>query len=354
MLLNMDLVELDYFIKESMDKNQLIKRWKTEEGKLLLESVKRALEKGNSLEDLKKIEKYNGRWDLRGAELSTLKKETRIESSGHSFSQKEGSLKLKKAKLENIDFSYCNVKYSLIERCFVSNCIFKETKAQELYIIASDFINCCFEKSDISHSFLNENIGKNSGSFKNTEFIETNLKECSFSFPIVEQCSFENCNLYATNFNGSRFFDTKFKGVIDSPWFSGYATNINKSILGIFNSISPKNYPNKMINVDFSEAKLIGVSFINGVDLNNCKFPNNENYILIKDIKKTFSKAREVINNEWPTDYKRIANNLIDNLYLATNKQNQSMDLVDQYLLTDDGKMKEFGEKLFNLIKSLR
>src|SRR5690554_5840592 len=124
---------------------------------------------------------------------------------------------------------------------------------------------------------MNENIGRNSGSFKKTEFIETNLEECSFCFPLIEHCFFKNCKLYATNFNGSRVSNSKFAGLLDSPIFCGHPKRINKSLFLLFNRINPKGYFNPMLNVDFSEAKLIGVSFINEIDLNKCIFPNDKN-----------------------------------------------------------------------------
>ena len=333
-----------------MNKNQLIKRWKTEEGKALLKSIKNSLQIGQPL-DILKIEKHNGRWDLRGAELSVLKKENRIEVSGHGFSQKQGSLKLKKINLENIDFSFSNISYSWLERCYISNCVFKETKAKELYVVASEFEDCIFEKSDLSYSFLNENIGSNSGHFKNVNFVETNLKECSFCFPIIESCVFDDCLLYATNFNGSRLSNIKFLGEVNCPIFSGYPQRIHKSIFGIFNRVNPYDFFNKMTNVDFSECKMIGVSFINGIDISNCKFPNNENYIVIKDIQKTFNEVLHIVDKEWDAEEKRIAKNLINNIYFSQERQSQKMDVVDKFLLTDNTNKQEFGEIFFNLIK---
>lgn len=335
-----------------MNKTQLIKRWKTEEGKKLLQSIICSLQEGRSL-DVLKIAKYNGRWDLRGAELSVLKKEKKIETSGHSFSQKLGSLKLKKVYLQSIDFSYSNISYAWIEKCIISNCIFKETKAKELHIIATEFSNTIFEKADLSYSFLNENVGSDSGIYRNTTFTETNLKECSFCFPFIEDCLFDNCLLYATNFNGSRFSRSKFIGEVNGPIFSGYPQRINKSLFGIFNRVNEKDFFNKMNNVDFYEAQMIGVSFINGIDLNKCVFPNSENYIIVKDIHTTFSKVKETVNKDWSLEERRIANNLIDNLYLSENRLHQKMDLIDKFSLIDNGKMQEFGEKFFNLIKTM-
>ncbi len=300
------------------------------------------------------LEKYVGRWDLRGAQLSTLKDERKIEANGHSLSQKFGTLKLKNVNVESIDFSYTDISYSWWQKCNVSNCLFEETKAKEIHVIASDFSNCIFRKANLCYSFINENIGSNSGSFRKVEFIETNLNECIFYFPIIENCVFVDCNLVATNFNGSRIKNCKFKGKVDNPWFKGYPINVHNSSLLFFNRINSKDYLNPMENVDFSEAELIGVSFSHGIDLSKCSFPKDESkYILVRNLKTVYARAKEIIGRDWQSEDVRKGIHIIDNIYFSLDHQNQSMDIIDKELLTDHGKDQEFGERFFNLIRNI-
>src|SRR5690554_7164583 len=88
-----------------MNKQELIKRWETVEGKLQQEAIISCLTKGTPLSSIPNLEKNIGRWDLRGAKLSILQKEREINVEQHSLIQKSGSLKLKNVVLENIDFS---------------------------------------------------------------------------------------------------------------------------------------------------------------------------------------------------------------------------------------------------------
>ncbi|GAA5030078.1 hypothetical protein GCM10011506_18900 [Marivirga lumbricoides] len=331
---------------------RLINRWKSQEGKYLLSEVLSKLSCNKSLDTIKGLEKYAGRWDLRGAPLSTLKSERKIEGEGTSFTQKYGSLKLKNIHVESIDFSYADISYSWWQQCRVNNCIFEGTKAKELQIYASDFFNCTFRNTSFNYSFLNNNLGKNSGSYKRVNFIECDLKECIFSFPEIENCIFENCNLMATNFDGSRFKHCKFIGKVDSPWFSGYSTTAQKSIFWIFNRVNPKDYPNLMQNVDFSEADLIGVSFINEIDLSQCVFPkDDEKYIVVRNLKKVYHTVERLMREKWDTNELRKGVSLLNNLYFTKDRQNQNIDFIDKKIMVFSDEKSDFGEKFFSLIK---
>ncbi|HEY9004932.1 MAG TPA: pentapeptide repeat-containing protein [Ohtaekwangia sp.] len=337
-----------------MNKQKLIERWKTVEGGARLKDIIDCLKRGGLLSSVKDLEKYAGRWDLRGAQLSQVEKERKLEAEGHNLVQTFGSFKCKGVKMESIDFSYADISYSWLEKCIITNCIFEETKAKEIHILSSDFSNCVFRKVNLSYSYINENIGSNSGSFKNVEFIETNLSESIFCFPIIEDCLFTNCNLKAANFDGSRLKRCKFKGKVDSPWFRGYSKNAHRSLLGVFNRVNPKDYSNEMEDVDFSEAEMIGVSFSDEIDLTKCIFPtNDEKYILIKKVKQVYLKMKKTITESWDGEDKRKGLYLIDNLYHAPNKQNQDWDFVDTYPLdSNDREEVKFNYKFFTLLKT--
>lgn len=331
----------------------LVRRWTTQKGKEKLENIIYCLERGQTLSSVKGIEQYVGRYDLRGAKLSALTNKRNIEAGKHKLIQKFGTLKLKQVLIESIDLSFADISYSLWERCNINNCIFEKTKAVEIRILASNFKNCIFRKTNFFYSYFNLNMGLDSGLISHSEFVESNLSKCIFNFPLIEQCQFVNCNLKETDFDGSRFKDCKFKGVLDSLWFRGYSQNAQKSFLGFFNRVKPTDYLNSMDNVDFSEAKLIGVSFTDKIDLSKCIFPNNGNYLLVKNLGKVYTRMKEIISQEWSGEDKRKALALINNLYYTPNRQNQNFDLVDKYIITDEGRDKEFGEKFFSLLEQI-
>lgn len=331
---------------------ELINRWNSEQGKALLAEIIKNISMGIPLESIIGLNKYLGRWDLRGAKLSKIETKQKIESGKYDFIKTTGTFRVKNITLESIDFSFADISYSVFENTILRDCLFDNLKGKELRFIACHIENCSFFKSNISYSFINENVGSNSGHIKNVKFVQTNLAESIFYFPIVEDCIFSDCNLIATNFDGSRMKNCKFIGKVDSAFFNGYSLNANKSVLLFFNKINPMNFLNPMENIDFSEAQLIGVTFKNGIDLSKCKFPKNENYIVIKNANKTFLKAKEKISIEWDGEDKRIALYMIEKVYYTNEYFNQSICIIDKYLIIEQfGEI--FADKLFHLIADL-
>jgi len=336
-----------------MTKKKLINRWNSKEGKLLLDSIFDCFTKGKNLSSIEGLEKHEEKWDLRGAVLSVVKKEQKIEANGHGFVKKTGSLKVGKIELDSIDFSFANISNSVFEQTVIKNCLFAETIAKEIYFIACEINECVFEKTNLSYSYLNQNIGKNSGSFINTKFIDSNLQECIFYFPIIKNCAFFDCNLMATNFDGSRMQYCKFVGKVDSALFNGYSLNAHKSILGLFNRVDPKQYPNLMQDVDFSDAILIGVAFKNCINLSKCIFPKDDNCLIIKNIRKTYLMAKENIFNNWEGNDKRIGLHMIDNVYYTKDYFAQEISIIDKYVLVEQFG-EQFANRFFKLIQTLQ
>ncbi|MEM6360288.1 MAG: pentapeptide repeat-containing protein [Bacteroidota bacterium] len=279
-----------------------------------------------------------------------LKTENKIHREGTSFTQKYGSLKLKKAVIESVDFSYADISYSWWQECQVSNCLFEGTKARELHVYATDFINCTFRKVNFAYSDLNRNIGKQSGSYKSVDFIECNLKECVLSFPEIEGCAFKDCDINATNFDGSRFKNCTFAGELSSAWFNGFSITAQRSFFGIFNRVEPRNYPNLMEGVDFSKARMDDILFQYGIDLANCRFPDDPRYFVVYDLDVLYPKVIEEVEINWPGEDRRIALSWIENLYYNKNKRGMKLDLINSGCRT-----KYFSEdlynKFFNLLK---
>lgn len=333
-----------------MTKQELVSRWKDYEGGIILKEIINCLNMRIPLSSVDGLKKHLGRWDLRGAKLSVISDVQKIEAAGHKVVQKFGSLKVRDNVVESVDFSFSDISYSVWEKCSISNCLFEGTKAKELCVIASNFLNCSFKKTNLSYSFMNKNIGTDSGAFIAVSFEEANLSECIFCFPIVKNCRFQNCNLIATNFDGSRMANCQFIGEVNSPWFRGYSTTAQKSLLGLFNRVEPKKYPNEMENVDFSKANLVGVSFSHSIDLSECIFPKGEDYILINDLKYTMEKVRYIIESEWKGEDKRKGLVLIDNVYFKKDKQDQLLDIIDTFPIASSDV--EFDNKFFNLIRS--
>lgn len=137
-----------------MTKKELIDRWNSPDGRNVLNAVAKAFKKNWPLSEVAELDLIDHRIDLRGAVLSKIEKQQTIGTKEHSLTLKTVSLKLKNTSIENIDFSYADISYGLLQESTVINCLFKETIAKEMDIYATDFERCTFEKTNFAYSFL--------------------------------------------------------------------------------------------------------------------------------------------------------------------------------------------------------
>ena len=331
------------------EKTKLIKRWETKEGKILRKKILGALKRRKKLEKVKDLKLVSGKYDLRGIKFPQPGEIIFF----RTFAHLNKPFILKNLELNNIDFSFADLSYIVWINCVFNFCFFKSSKMKNIDLINCEFYNSIFINCNLSDSFLNLNRGKDSGIFYNTNFVQSNLRRSSFRFPIIENCLFDSNDLFEVDFDGSRFKNCKFRGRMDSVWFKGYSIYARKSILGIFQRVNPQKYPNKMENIDFSEAKLIGVDFIHGIDLNKCIFPKSDDYLIVKNLNETYKRALEIIEKDWVGEDKRIGKGYVTKIFFRKEKHNMNLDIIDKYSITDEGKDTDFGEKLFRLIKSV-
>lgn len=250
-------------------KQNLTDRWTTNEGRLLLATIVDFLSSQRPLDNIKSIQKLDDRFDLRG--ISFPKEYADYDYKGKRMHQVVGSLRFKNARIENIDFSHGDIQHTDWKNCLFKNIKFHSTQMEQVTVINCDFQDVEFSNTRLSYSHLNIRTGNKSGSFKNVTFKKSNLNETRFSFPIIEDCNFEDCNLYAADFDGSRFKNCKFIGEVNSPWFRRHSIKEFEPNY-LLNKVDKTKFTNEMDNVDFSAATLKYVTFSKDLDLTKCKF----------------------------------------------------------------------------------
>jgi uncharacterized protein YjbI with pentapeptide repeats len=264
-------------------KQNLMDRWTTEEGKSLLKEIVVRLTKAKSLEDLKGLNRVEDKFDLRG--ISFPKEYSEYDYKGKHMKQVVGSLKFKGVTVDNIDFSYADIQHTEWKNCRFSSVKFYGAQLEQLNIINCDFENVSFENTRLSYSYLNIRSGTRSGSFKDVIFRNSQLNETRFSFPTIENCVFDSCNLYAADFDGSRFTNSKFIGEVNSSWFRKHSIKEFEPNF-ILNQVNKKKFANEMKDVDFLEAILKYVTFSKDLDLSTCKFGPGTKFELMEKFEK--------------------------------------------------------------------
>lgn len=237
------------------------------------------------------------------------------------------------------------------------NCTFSKCDLSGYSFTNCEFEDCVFTDCNFKRAFLALNKGKKSGKFIRCFFITCNLKETSFGFPVIEDCEFRNCKMAEVNFDGSRFVNTKFIGELNSCFFRGYSIYTPKFSWATFTLVDLIKLPNKMINVDFSQARLVGNLFTNRIDLSQCTFPSGEEYVYVNDLPGTMAQVLNEVKNEWiDEDQKEIAIHLIEDIYFNRNMQEQQNNFFDSFFAQEmDVIYKKNGGlnmRLFQLIKT--
>ena len=105
-----------------------------------------------------------------------------------------------------------------------------------------------------------------------------------------------------------------------------------------------------MENVDFSQAELKGLSFLNGIDLRQCKFPKGDNYLLVTNPARTYKIAAELVRNTWHGEEQRRALILIK-IHNANEGDAKPVDFIDISLPSDNGKRLDLGRKFFETLR---
>ncbi|MBL7815692.1 MAG: pentapeptide repeat-containing protein [Saprospiraceae bacterium] len=321
--------------------NRLVSRWSETNLASMNLKIYNYLYCGKDLHNIDGLEEYNGRLDLRGYKII------------NGFSKGINSLfilkKIKNSNFKKIDFSYSDFSNTIWENCTIESCNFEQSNFKSVDFTNIEFKKTKFRNCNLSESILNMNSGINSGKFEDVDFIDCNMSKSLFRFPLMKNCRFINCNLFETDFDGTRFEDCSFSGVLDSTFFRGYSFFAKSSIK--FKLFYNEKFHNKMDNIDFSQAILKGVIFAHKINLNKCKFNiTDTNLLIILDSENVFNMAKVIIRSEWQEPYKEKGIVFIDKVLYTDDHKEQKINIVDRYILTDDGKDQPFGDMLFDLL----
>lgn len=300
-------------------------RWFTDEGRKLSASVMKYFSLETQFNDSLGLVKHNGRWDLRGITLPIPFKATQV-------------------ILKSVDLSHATLYESHWERCSFNDVLFSGSKLDHSTFWACQFDDVIFEKAFLNEVLMNGTLSDESGHFKNVSFIESNLKGTIYGNTLFKGCKFMNCPMHLVDFNGSRFVDSKFSGKVVEVFFRGQQL-INRELFPY-----AKPLPNLMDNVDFSEAILESVVFLDSIDLSKCIFPSSDDYIVIRENRnRIFEEVRKEIDSSWEGMNKKIGLALVDQSYLSPRKRNNRGEVIDRHFLLKADK--EFGVKFFELVR---
>lgn len=161
---NMSYIEKSYF--ESLEKDQLIERWNTEEGKNIKKRIiETNLRYGSSEEYIdfigtikNEVGKKPPKYDLRGIDFSDFSNTINDECFGFDFSNCKleysnfSYADFSCSKFRNSDILYSNFEYSILDECDFSG----------TNLTLSNFNNCILENGNLCRAWISDVSFKNS------------------------------------------------------------------------------------------------------------------------------------------------------------------------------------------------
>src|SRR4051794_32017192 len=108
-------------------------------------------------------------------------------------------------------------------------------------------------------------------------------------------CSFRDVKIQDYRFMDAQFVDCVFSGHLKSVIFSAAPTSVDDEL---------GRTRNQFAGNDFSKALMEDVSFRGGIDLDVQRFPDNPEYLIIRDAGTVLARAWSDIQ-QWPQDLNR-------------------------------------------------
>jgi uncharacterized protein YjbI with pentapeptide repeats len=184
----------------------------------------------------------------------------------------DGSIRAKGCRFENIDFSQAKFSGPFFTDCVFENCLFDGADLSDMAQWRSAYARCSFRHTNFSRA----SFGASGATYSDCIFERASFSRAVFIRPVFERCRFDNCKLKGVDFNGSSFEECQFTGVIaDAQFRGGYGAPDLEETFGTAK-------PNRMFNVDLSEAILRMVGFHNHCDLSTVIIPQDGNHLLIR------------------------------------------------------------------------
>jgi fluoroquinolone resistance protein len=234
----------------------------------------------------------DGRIEVHGLALPGPTVLRRFKFHGVTISEVDSGI-IHGVKWRNLDFSNSNLAGLRLMQGQVDNCFFDNCNLRNVRIWATSFRNVSFRGANLQDSVLGGAYKGVRNTFVDVDFTKANLCNTTYQAAAFERCIFRNTRLERIDFQTSTFTDCYFEGELNDVLFYR---------CGFKGEEFP---PNKMINVDFSQARLKNVDF-RGLMLDHVRLPSNDEHIVIKNFSATLAQMATSFQQQNDTIAKKL------------------------------------------------
>ncbi len=146
-----------------------------------------------------------------------------------------------------------------------------------------------FERCDFSRSQVVGVLGVRPwATYRDCTFVRTDLRGAAPSLARFERCTFDNAKLDKWFATSAEFVDCRFSGPLRSMRFAGSVWPAE-----VAQKLGPRRL--EFVGNDFSEAELVDVDFVGGVDIGAQRWPSSPDYAIIEDLPDGLAAAEQEI-----------------------------------------------------------
>jgi uncharacterized protein YjbI with pentapeptide repeats len=179
---------------------------------------------------------------------------------------------LHRATITDVDFRSARFDKFTLGGCLFDRCDFRGLKLDRrlapLFVALprSVFRDCRFDGADLRHAHLGQSR--------------------------FERCTFDDARLEDSDTGGAEFIGCRFAGPLARVTFFGAPPS------AVTKQLDPPRRRNEFRANDFRDAELLDVAFVDGVDMDRQRFPEDELHVRVERFQRRLPKARAEIK-QW-------------------------------------------------------
>lgn len=156
---------------------------------------------------------------------------------------------------------------------------------------------CLFDRCDFRGLKLDRRLAPLFGAlprsvFRDCRFDGADLRRAQLGQSRFERCTFDDARLEDSDAGAAEFIGCRFAGPMERVTFYGAPSRAHAK------QLDPPRRRNEFRANDFRDADLIDVAFVDGVDMDRQRFPDDELHVRVDRFRQRLPKARGEIK-QW-------------------------------------------------------
>lgn len=173
-----------------------------------------------------------------------------------------------------------------VGRAGLANIDFRKAKFDRFQLGVANFVACDFRGLKLDEKFASFFTTRPRSVFTSCRFDGADLRQISPEGTRFEKCSFDDARLDGWTPARAEFVECRFGGKVVGVTFTGRPAGPGST------RIEPVRSKNEFRGNDFRDAQLIDTVFVFGIDLEQQRWPDNDDYVRLDKFHRRLEAAR--------------------------------------------------------------